>query len=339
MRYPACLQPNGTIGTAAPSFGAGIEPYQSMVKNAFKKFREAGYRLDPGKNTFRSDGIGISAPPAETGEELTRQYLSDKNDVLIAVGGGELMCETLDHVDFDALKEAAPKWYCGYSDNTNFTFLSATLLDTAAIYGPCLSDFGMEPWHPSIRDAFGLLTGETKSVEGYDLWEKKQEHDLLHPLAPYAVTEKSVPVYEGWDGSVLRGRLIGGCLDCLVYLCGTKYDRDFSEKYREDGFLWFLESCDLNVFGIRRALWQLKNAGWFSGVRAFLIGRPLVMGQEMMGLDQYNAVTGMLSDFGVPILMDLDIGHLSPMMPLVTGALAEVSKNEKGLVKVAFNCR
>ena len=63
------------------------------------------------------------------------------------------------------------------------------------------------------------------------------------------------------------------------------------------------------------------------------------MGQEMMGLDQYNAVTGILSDFGVPILMDLDIGHLSPMMPLVTGAPAEVSRNEKGLVRVAFDFR
>lgn len=48
----------------------------------------------------------------------------------------------------------------------------------------------------------------------------------------------------------MQGRLIGGCMDCLVNLTGTKFDRvgDFLEAYREDGFLWFLETCDLNVF-------------------------------------------------------------------------------------------
>ena len=46
------------------------------------------------------------------------------------------------------------------SDNTNFVFLSATLMDTAAIYGPCAAAFGMEPWHPAIADAFAVITGE-----------------------------------------------------------------------------------------------------------------------------------------------------------------------------------
>lgn len=49
-------------------------------------------------------------------------YLSDEADALISCGGGELMCEILDDVDFDAIKAAKPKWYMGYSDNTNFTF-------------------------------------------------------------------------------------------------------------------------------------------------------------------------------------------------------------------------
>ena len=95
------------------------------------------------------------------------------------------------------------------------------------------------------------------------------------------------------DGEIrFQGRLLGGCVDCLVNLTGTKYDRvrEFSEKYAEDGIIWFLEACDLNVMAIRRAVWQMKHAGWFSHVKGFLIGRPLVFGQEMMGLDAYQAV-------------------------------------------------
>ena len=43
-----------------------------------------------------------------------------------------------------------------------------------------------------------------------------------------------------------------------------------------------------------------------------------------MGLDNYSAYTGILGKYGVPILMDLDFGHLPPMMPLVCGSLAKV---------------
>lgn len=35
-----------------------------------------------------------------------------------------------------------------------------------------------------------------------------------------------------------------------------------------------------------------------SHVKGFLIGRPLVFGQEMMGLDQYHAVYDLLKEYG-----------------------------------------
>ena len=48
-------------------------------------------------------------------------------------------------------------------------------------------------------------------------------------------------------------------------------------------------------------------------------------GQEIMGLDQYSAVTGILGKYNVPIIMDADIGHLPPAMPLISGAYTRVS--------------
>ena len=35
-----------------------------------------------------------------------------------------------------------------------------------------------------------------------------------------------------------------------------------------------------------------------------------------MGLDQYRAVTDLLAEYGVPVIMDADFGHLPPAMPL-----------------------
>ena len=331
MRYPEFLKENGTIGFVAPSFGAATEPYRSAFDNALKKFHALGYRTKLGPNCYASDGVGISSTPENCGKEINEAVTSPDSDVLISCGGGELMCEILDFVDFDRIAQASPKWYMGYSDNTNLTFLLPTLCDTAAIYGPCAGTFGMEPWHPSVQDALDLLCGKKLTMQSFDLWEKEGFKTEDNPLVPYNTTEPVVlkPFGAGaeQDGEIrFQGRLLGGCVDCLVNLTGTKYDRvrEFSEKYAEDGIIWFLESCDLNVFAIRRAMWQMKHAGWFSHVKGFLIGRPLCFGQEMMGLDQYAAVWEPLKEFGVPVIMDVDLGHLPPMMPLIAGSLAEV---------------
>ena len=137
MRYPKFLPEKGTIGFVAPSFGCATEPYYTAFLNAQKKFQKMGYRLDLGPNCYVAEGIGISNTPQACGKELTDYYCSVDNDILISCGGGEMMCETMNFVDFEKIKSAEPKWYMGYSDNTNFTFLLSTICDTAAVYGPC----------------------------------------------------------------------------------------------------------------------------------------------------------------------------------------------------------
>lgn len=337
MKYPEYLKTNGTIGFVAPSFGCAISPYREGFQNAIDKWEKEGYKTDLGPNCYADEGIGISNTPVKCGKELTEYYLSKKNDVLISCGGGELMCEILEYVDFAKIKKADPKWYMGYSDNTNMTFLLTTLCDTASVYGPCAASFGMEPWHPSIYDAMDLLRGEKKIVNSYGKWEKEGIKDEEHPLASYQCTEKlELKIYLPEENTkeeakenqvIMEGRLIGGCVDCLVNLLGTRFDRvkEFTEKYKDDGFIWFLEACDLNVFGIRRAMWQMEQAGWFRYVKGFVFGRPVCYGQEMMGLDQYGAVLPTAARHKVPAIMDADIGHLPPMMPLVCGSMAKIS--------------
>lgn len=347
MKYPEFLKDNGTIGFVAPAFGCNIEPYKSAFNNAQKKFTTMGYQVDLGPNCYEGVGIGISNTPTLCGEELTGYYCSAHNDVLISCGGGELMCETMSYVDFEALKEAKPKWYLGYSDNTNMTFLLATICDTASVYGPCAAAYGMEPWHPAIGDIFALVKGEKLCFESYDLWEKEGLKSEEHPLLPYHCTEKTeVKVFTPDNGEMketscgkMEGRLLGGCMDCLVNLTGTKFDKvkEFTDKYKEDGIIWFLEACELNVFSIRRAMWQMKEAGWFSHVKGFVIGRPL-NGEEMMGLDQYNAVLGIAKEYQVPVFMDADLGHLPPAIPFMTGSVAKIEGNS-GKMKVSYELK
>ena len=337
MRYGDFINNNGTIGFIAPAFGCTTEPYKSAFQNALYTWQAMGYRTALGPNVYKEDGIGTSTDPAACGREIMDWYLSKQNDALISCGGGELMCEDLASVDFEQLAEADPKWFMGYSDNTNLVFLLATLCDTAAVYGPYAPAFGMEPWHPALSDAFGILTGEKAvmqngisaiTVQGYDRFERTPAKDEAHPLLPYNVTEpvmrRGFPEAAGRPLAA-EGRLLGGCLDVLVTLIGTKYDRvrEFAQRYKEDGILWFFEACDLGMIAIRRAVWQMREAGWFENCRGILVGRPWHYGEEVFGMDRFEAVMGIVEDLHVPVFMDLDIGHLPPMMPLVVGSRAK----------------
>lgn len=336
MRYPKDLTSGGCIGFLAPSFGCAFEPYKSAFNNGLKRLESWGHGYELGPNCYAMEGVGISNTPQKCGEEVNTSFLSEKSDVLISCGGGELMCEILEYVDFEAIAEAEPKWYMGYSDNTNLTYLLTTLCDTASIYGPCAATFGMEPLHPAIEDAYKLLTGEKRVMTGYDMWEKESLKNEENPLATINATEPRIlktyvrgafteDARESSQEITMEGRLLGGCMDCLVNLLGTRFDKttEFIEKYKEDGIVWFLEACDLNTFSIRRAMWQMEQAGWFQYTKGFLFGRAL-NDEPMFGLDAYQAVLPVASKYNVPVIFDLDIGHKSPMMPLVCGSFAKV---------------
>ncbi len=345
MRYPEFLQNGGTIGFPAPSFGCSTEPYSTRFDAALERFSEWGYKLNPGPNSRAGEGIGISNTPAKCGKELTDMYLDPANDVLIACGGGELMCEILEHVDLGAMKQATPRWIMGYSDITNIVHPLLTLCDTASIYGPCAPAFGIRELHDSVSSAFDILRGRLSQVHSYDLHEKffydeepvAEDSPEPDPLEKYKLTEKSLKaVYDGkkyypsgeYKGELeFSGRLIGGCMDCLVNLIGTPFEdtKGFLDRYEKDGVIWCLESCDLNVFDIRRAMWHMEKAGWFRKgiVKGFIFGRPY-NGQDMMGLTHIGSVMPYVEKYEVPALLDADLGHVYPAMPIVVGSIGHV---------------
>ncbi len=350
MIYPEFLKKDGTIGFPAPSFGANIEPYKSRLTEAFQVLRKEGFVPLPGTNAYRGDGVGISNEPVHCAGELTAMYCDGDIDAYISVGGGELMCEILDYIDLDRIKNSTPKWFMGYSDNTNFTFLLNTICDTASIYAPCACDFCANPRPRYIQDALDLITGTELEFDSYHEWQKESLVTPENPFAPLNTTEERIHAlyHEGRfikdarefkDSFSFTGRIIGGCLDCLVTLCGTQYDKvsEFCDKYEKDGIIWLIEACDLNVFGIRRALWQLKHAGWFKNVKGFVFGRP-ANGGEFLGLDHYEAVLPVVRELGVPAVIDADFGHCDPMIPVMMGSIAEFSVNENDM-RVKYRMR
>lgn len=339
MRFPKLLKKGDKIGFIAPSYGGFGEPYATRLKEAVKNLTAEGYEVVCGPNAFSGEGLGKSNTSQKCAAEAMDFFTNGECRALISAGGGETMCEDLPFMDFDKIAAAEPLWFAGYSDNTNFIMPLVTRCDTAAVYAPCASEFGTYPFTPQGLQTLELMSGERTVVHNFDKWELEAPEDE-EATAPPTLTEPfSMKMWLPGDSreftnlspegrkTSFEGRIIGGCLDCLQVLAGTPYVdvRGFNRRYRDDGIVWFLEACELGPMSIRRAVWQLKENGWFEHVRGFLIGRPMHYGSEELGMNQYNAVLGVLAEYNVPVLMDLDIGHLPMQMPIVCGSKVKVT--------------
>ena len=324
MRKGKLLKKGGSIALVAPSFGCTSEPYKTRLKVAINNLKECGYEIIEGENIHLQKDKVRSNTPKKCAKEFMKAY--ETSDVTLSVGGGEIMCEILPYVNFERIKKCEPKTFMGFSDNTKLTYTLATICEVESIYGPNACSFAFTPFTNNTLDALNLLEGKVKEINGYEFWEKDKVNSD-NPLQPSNLTEKKIiKTYPKIEKIEINGRLLGGCLDCLINLCGTRFDhtKEYVEKYKDDGIIWFLEACDLSPLGIERALFQLKEAGWFKYAKGILFGRPLCFKNKMFGVDHYSAYKRALKGMNIPLIMDIDLGHFDPSMPIITGAKANV---------------
>jgi muramoyltetrapeptide carboxypeptidase LdcA involved in peptidoglycan recycling len=169
-------------------------------------------------------------------------------------------------------------------------------------------------------EAFTQRAATAYRSSGHDDWQ-------AHP----AVTERTLDRSGRWSlldpasGPVdVTGRLIGGCIDVLAHLHGTPYGDlpAYGEAHAGDGLIVYLEAAEQNALDIARALHGMRLAGWFDHARAVLIGRTPA--PDSPQYSQSDAVADALGGLGVPVVLDVECGHVPPQMPFVNGALGRV---------------
>lgn len=338
MIYPANLEKGFYIGVTATSAGFEDEVDLKRLSNAIANFEKRGYPVITTPNVKRSDNKGRSSDAATRAKELSDLVNDPRVRVIIAACGGEFLLEMLPYVDYMAIKNS-PKWIQGFSDTTGLSFTITTNLDIATIYSYNFSSFGMKNWHHSLSDNLLILEGNDIVQSSYDMYQDgyyKRVTGLEEFVPEKEVEWRNLPPkgFEGIDEIYIHGRILGGCLDILKSLVGTRFDKtvEFAERYYEDGILWFFESYNLNSEGMMHALWQLREAGWFKNAKGFIFGRP-AMYESLYEISYEEIVCSVLGELGLPIILDADIGHKPPQFSIINGAIAKVrSKNKKGTI-------
>ena len=108
-------------------------------------------------------------------------------------------------------------------------------------------------------------------------------------------------------------------------MAGTPYADvpAFGRAHADEGLVVYLEACEHGAYDVARHLHGLRHAGWFEHANGVLIGRTPAPDAEKM--TQHEAVADALGMLDVPVVLDADIGHTQPFLPLVNGASARVT--------------
>lgn len=335
MIYPEFIKNGDYIGVTAPSAGITGEGKLKRLDNAVSNIKKLGFNYIETSNV-RTDIAERSSEAKQRAEEL--MSLWDKKEVksIILAAGGYYESEVLEYLDFDKMKRLQPKWIQGFSDSTNLTFLTTTLLDTASIYCDNFGSYGMRNLAKNLTDSIEFMKGNEVIQESFEMYQMERNDYDIEPYAGYKLEKevnwknlKNEPKIE------FEGRAIGGCFDILVNLIGTKYDKvkDFIEKYKEDGIVWYFDICDMLDSAIFLHLLQFKYAGYFENCRGIIFGRVGNI-REDLGINLEEIVEKSIGSLNIPVVLDADIGHVMPQLAIVNGAIINVvSENGKGRIE------
>lgn len=324
LKFPAPLRPGDVVGVTSPSSGAS-GPLQARLDEAVAAVRRAGLRVVVG--ACMDGARHISAPAAERAAELQGMLLDPMIRAVVPPWGGETAIDLVDLLDWPAIARAEPTWFVGFSDIA--TLIAPLTLTTgwATIHGQNLMDTpyripaGLVGWLDIVR----LRAGATFEQTPPGAHRRGFVDYVTHPdVSDYVLdTPGSWTRLDRRPGDVdVRGRLIGGCIETLANLAGTRYLDTRPLAALGDGLIVYVEAAGDDAATICRNLHGLRLAGFFDGAAAVLVGRTYA--EPSPTLTQHEAVIDALGRLDVPIVADVECGHWAPYLPLVNGALARV---------------
>lgn len=333
MIYPKFIKKGDCIGVPAPSSGAYDDLHKIRYKNAKMKLEKMGYKV------VLSDNIDVSekarSAPANIRANEINNMIKDQNiDIITCAAGGEFLVEILPFVEFENILRN-PKFIQGFSDPTGLLFPITTKYDVATIYGNNFGDYGPEVYDRSITDNLEILKSNIISQDNYDMYEDERVEGTTG-LEGYNFTKKvEWKVLNSIDSSevTMHGRIIGGCIDIIAELTGTKYDgtSTFLEKYKEDGIIWYFDNCELSMEELIRTLWKLNEFGYFKYCKGIIFGRNGTEASCLGYTMEETLKDSVISKLNVPIIYDADVSHKGPCLTIINGAIATITcENGKG---------
>jgi muramoyltetrapeptide carboxypeptidase LdcA involved in peptidoglycan recycling len=284
-----------------------------------------------------SDGIAKSI--RNRCEELHSAFRDSTITAIICTMGGDHANEMLPFLDY-ALIKSNPKIFVGYSDTTFLHYAITSRTGLRTFYGPSIltdfSDFPL-PMQFTVNHFLHVLTNAEPigPIPCSPVSSKEHPDFLLGEEASEKPRETAASPSWRWIRSGrATGQLYGGTVTCVVRLQGTKYAPG-SWK----GKILFLETSmgedithPYSVTDFRSNLIDLALSGALHDISGMAIGRGYKYDRQMQ--DEIAGIVGEIFDVIVPrepgelpVVMNVDFGHTSPLLTLPIGALARMDSH------------
>ena len=291
LSTPPYLQKGDTIVILAP---AGIlKNRETSIQKAKKLAESWGLKVVLSKNLFNQNNH-FSGTDDERRNDFQDALDNSNIKAIWAARGGYGSVRILDLLNFDKFKKH-PKWVIGYSDITAFH--------------NHIHNIGVETIHGMMATSVEEKPEEiieTISSFKETLFGKK----LSYTIASSEHNRNAILN----SGEVLKGQLIGGNLAILTSMLGSKSQIDTAGK------ILFIEEIGEYKYAIDRMLQSLKRAGYFTEVKAIIIGNmsSIKKNSTKWGSSIEQLILEVVPA-NIPVLFDFPAGHEADNRALIFG--------------------
>lgn len=330
---PSMLKRGDKIAAITLSWGgAAIFPYRFEVGK--KRLEEIfGLEVVPTKHALKSAEWIYNNPKARA-DDLMDAFSDQNVKAIITMIGGDDSIRLLPFIDFDIIKNN-PKVFMGFSDSTisHFMCLKAGL---ASFYGSSIltsfaenvsmHEYSTKSVHRTLfsNDIVGEIP---ENEEGWtkELLDWKDENNQK--------IKRKLNKNKGWNfigntSDTCNGRLIGGCMESMQFLNGTKL---WPELNLWNESILFLETSETGnePSHLLRFMRNFAAQGILQKLKGILFSKPggqLITEQRFVEYD--NAILKVFNEYEIPlipIVSNMDFGHSEPRWIIPYGALAEIN--------------
>jgi muramoyltetrapeptide carboxypeptidase len=314
------------VGIVSPSWpGAALFPHR--LERGVTELERLGFRVRLGRHALGQRGF-VSATGEERASDLHELFRDPEVRAVIAAIGGDHSAHLLPHLDFDLLAQH-PTVLMGYSD---VTVLNVALWRTTGLVtcnGPALlTDFAENPHtFPYTEQSFlrTLCRAEPVGrVEPADSWTEEfldwhTRKDLERPRR-----RNPSPGWTWLKPGRAEGVLVGGCLESLQHLRGTRYWPDFEEAI----FFWETSEEKPPPERVDGILMDYENMGILDRLRGMLVARPMGY-SDADKVALRRVVLERTCAFAFPVVTDMDFGHTEPRFVLPLGCRARIDTDAR----------
>lgn len=320
MICPPAIGPGAAIGIFTSSYPLAQEA-PGAAGLAISNLEALGYRVKPGFLMYKRDCYR-SGSIQERAREFNELMADSSVDCLMAAVGGMVSNAILPYIDYEQIRRK-PKAVIGHSDITAILMGIYAVTGTVTYYGPNLvTTFGQYP--PFLEDTgrcmrdilegrpYTYVMPESFSEELTD-WARGPSHKQPRPNEWAAVS-----------GGRARGRLIGGNLNTLTGIWGSRYMPEIRR-----GDILFLEDTEKFAAHSERYFSWLKLCGVFDRIGGLILCKHRQFDGQGTGKAPHDILLEVLGRPGFPILAGFDCGHTVPMLTLPIGRTVELDADNK----------